>query len=93
MRNAFLIVAATLFGAAVAPASAMPIAPAPTGDANITLAANGCGPGWYRGPYGACHPMGYYGAPVYAAPVYRPYPYYGGYYRHCWWRGGVRVCN
>jgi len=77
MRNAFLIVAATLFGAAVSPASAMPIAPAPTGDANITLAANGCGPGWYRGPYGACHPMGYY----------------GGYYRHCWWRGGVRVCN
>ena len=28
-------------------------------------AAGGCGPGWYRGPYGGCRPMG---GPVYVAP-------------------------
>src|SRR5260370_5473066 len=34
-------------------------------------AAGGCGPGWYRGPYGGCRPMG---GPVYVAPrvVERP---------------------
>jgi hypothetical protein len=28
-------------------------------------AAGGCGPGWYRGPYGGCRPMG---GPVVVAP-------------------------
>jgi len=28
-------------------------------------AAGGCGPGWYRGPYSGCRPMG---GPVYVAP-------------------------
>lgn len=28
-------------------------------------AAGGCGPGWYRGPYGGCRPMR---APVVVAP-------------------------
>lgn len=34
-------------------------------------AAGGCGPGFYRGPYGGCRPMG---GPVYVAPrvVERP---------------------
>ena len=31
---------------------------------NIELAAMGCGPGWVRGPYGHCHPMGM-GGPVF----------------------------
>jgi hypothetical protein len=69
---------------------------APSG---VTSVAYGCGPGWTRGPYGRCHPMGgvyvapgprvYAAPPVYgfAGPVYRPYA------RHCWWRAGVRVCN
>jgi hypothetical protein len=77
MRKAMLAtITAVLMGIAVAPASAM----------------QGCGPGWARGPYGRCHPMG-------PGPAYRPYhhPPYGygyGYYRHrCWWRGGVRVCR
>ena len=42
-----------------------------TAFAGFTEAANaagGCGPGWYRGPYGGCRPMG--GAVVVApAPI------------------------
>ena len=36
--------------------------------AGFSAAANatgGCGPGWYRGPYGGCRPMG---GPVVVAP-------------------------
>jgi hypothetical protein len=33
-------------------------------------AAGGCGPGWYRGPYGGCRPMG--GAVVVAPRVVAP---------------------
>ncbi|MDI1266080.1 MAG: hypothetical protein PS018_22785 [bacterium] len=57
-------------------------------------AAGGCGPGWYRGPYGGCQPMRravvVRPAPVYVAPpvvVVRPAP------RVCpygtVWRGGA----
>ena len=31
-------------------------------------AAGGCGPGWFRGPYGGCRPM-YVGPRVYERPV------------------------
>ena len=59
----------------------------------VTPVAFGCGPGWTRGPYGGCHPMGYVapGARVYGYYGYHPYahPYYG----RCWWRAGVRVCT
>jgi hypothetical protein len=57
-------------------------------DADIFNVAQGCGPGWYRGPGGACHRFGY-----------GPYPggYWGprpGWGRHCW-RGyyGHWHCN
>ncbi len=33
----------------------------------VANAAGGCGPGWYRGPYGGCRPM--YRAPVVRGPV------------------------
>ncbi len=67
-------------------------------DPNIVLVADGCGPGGYRGPGGACHRFGY-----------GPYPY--GYYSHpaagwyappavgwngCpagWWRGPWGHCR
>ena len=35
---------------------------------NIELAAMGCGPGWIRGRFGHCHPMGM------GRPVFRPCP-------------------
>jgi hypothetical protein len=39
--------------------AAMPPAPPVESNGAIVLAADGCGPGWYRGPGGACHRFGY----------------------------------
>jgi hypothetical protein len=92
MRNMFVASAVALLGLAAAPADAMPFPPVGDGPSGATFVAYGCGPGWTRGPYGGCHPMG----GVYVAPGprvygygYRPYAYG----RRCWWRAGVRVCN
>jgi len=82
--------------AAAVPAQAMPFPP--LGDEAppaLTLTAGGCGIGMHRGPYGGCRPNGggaYYGYHPYAYG-YHPYAHPYAYGRHCWWRGGVRVCN
>jgi hypothetical protein len=90
MRNILIASAFAVLGlAAAAPSQAMPFAPADETGAGVTRVAYGCGPGFTRGPYGHCHPMGYVARPVYGAPYAHPYAYG----RHCWWRGGVRVCN
>jgi hypothetical protein len=90
MRNILIASAFAVFGlAAAAPSQAMPFASADDAGASVTRIAYGCGPGFTRGPYGHCHPMGYVARPVYGAPYAHPYAYG----RHCWWRGGVRVCN
>ncbi|SFJ99250.1 hypothetical protein [Bradyrhizobium sp. Gha] len=34
------------------------LASAVVGFSEAASAAGGCGPGWYRGPYGGCRPMG-----------------------------------
>jgi hypothetical protein len=86
MTKTFLGAAAVVLGLAVIPASAMPLSPLANSGSNITLAANGCGVGMYRGPYGHCH-VGGYAAPVVVGPVIHPYA------RRCWWRAGVRICN
>jgi hypothetical protein len=54
----------------------------------------GCGPGWTRGPYGHCHPMGY-GVAVVPGPYYGFHPYAHPYaYGHCWIGPyGHRHCN
>jgi hypothetical protein len=89
MQKWILTLAATATGFAVTvPAQAMPFPSVSEARPGVTLIAQGCGPGWYRGPYGRCHPMGY--APP--APYYRPYPYVHP-YPHCWWANGVRVCR
>jgi hypothetical protein len=55
------------------------------GDGLITHVAQGCGPGFHRGPYGGCRPFrgGFYGAPRFE--------------RRCWVRptpfGPRRVCR
>lgn len=89
MQKVLMAAVVALVGLAAAPATAMPIGPVGDGPSGVTLVAEGCGPGFVRGPYGHCHPMGYphpaYG--VYAHPHAHPY---GG---HCWWRNGVRICN
>jgi hypothetical protein len=38
-------------------ANAGVIAPVGKADSLITRVAEGCGPGWWRGPGGRCHPM------------------------------------
>jgi hypothetical protein len=55
----------TIFAAAVfaiasfGAANAMPLAPLSAADtAGVIQVAQGCGPGWARGPYGRCRPMG-----------------------------------
>ncbi|TYL89253.1 hypothetical protein FXB40_35685 [Bradyrhizobium rifense] len=59
--------------------AAVMLASAVVGFSEAASAAGGCGPGWYRGPYGGCRPMGravvVAPAPVVVAPpvvVVRP---------------------
>ncbi len=87
MRNILFASAFALVGLATAvPAGAMPFPSlADQAPSAITLTAGGCGAGFHRGPNGGCRPNG---GGAYAHPYGHPY---AG--RHCWWRGGVRVCN
>ncbi len=89
MRKILLTSAIAVFGLAAIPASAMPVAPLSDAPTSITPVAMGCGPGWTRGPYGHCHPMG----GVAVVPGFHPYahPYA---YHHCWIGPyGHRRCN
>ena len=54
------ILAAAAFAiAGLGAAHAMPVAPLSTTDtADVIQVAQGCGPGYARGPYGRCRPMG-----------------------------------
>lgn len=98
MRILALAAAAVVGGLAALPAQAMPFSIPSDDPPGVTLVAQGCGPGWFRNPWGRCVPMGgpapYY-RPMGPPPGYyyrpRPYPYYGG--ARCWWRNGVRVCR
>ncbi|MBR0788784.1 hypothetical protein JQ631_06855 [Bradyrhizobium manausense] len=47
--------------------AAVMLASAVVGFSEAASAANGCGPGWYRGAYGGCRPMR--GGPVVVAPA------------------------
>jgi hypothetical protein len=87
MRKILFASALALVGLATAvPAGAMPFPSlADQAPSAITLTAGGCGAGFHRGPNGGCRPNG---GGVYAHPYAHPF---AG--RHCWWRGGVRVCN
>jgi hypothetical protein len=53
--------AAAVFAlAGLGAANAMPLAPLSAADsAGVIQVAQGCGPGFARGPYGRCRPMGY----------------------------------
>src|SRR6202000_660460 len=87
--------AAAALAAAVSPSQAMPVLQPATDSSMIIHVANGCGPGWYRGPGGACHrfgfgpyPDGYYSHPAgwYASPAYGqggcPAGWWGGRWGH-----------
>ena len=51
--------------------AAVMLASAVVGFSEAASAAGGCGPGWYRGPYGGCRPMGGRG-PVVVVPAPAP---------------------
>ncbi|RYC31625.1 hypothetical protein D3273_12135 [Lichenibacterium minor] len=64
--------AAALFAALPLGAEAMPIAPAASADAGMTLVAGGCGPGFHRGPFLGCRPNRFVGRPFVRPFVRRP---------------------
>jgi hypothetical protein len=74
---AFLAVSAAGLGAV----SAMPVAPSSAGS-NVIHVAQGCGPGFHRGPMGACRPNR-----GYVRPAVRRCRYWGPGRRVCrtWW--------
>ena len=80
MQRTLIAAAVGLFALAAVPVQAMTDAPLSGAGPEIILVAGGCGAGFHRGPNGGCRRNGGY----VAAPAY---------HRHCWWRGGVRVCN
>src|SRR5271166_1555873 len=82
MRKFLFASALALLALATVPARTMPFPPIAKAPSDIALVAMGCGPGWVRGPYGGCHPMGYGYAYGYG---YHPY-YYHTYYRHYYYR-------
>jgi len=55
----------------------MPAVPLAGPSAAVAPVADGCGPGWYRGPGGACHRFGYGPGPGW----WRGRPYYCGAHR------------
>ncbi|RJF70851.1 GCG_CRPN prefix-to-repeats domain-containing protein [Rhodopseudomonas palustris] len=84
-----MLIAAASFAAALgaaSAASAMPVAPLGAGSgADVIQVAQGCGPGWARGPMGRCRPM-VRRPPVVVVPprVVAPRVCPPGYF----WRGG-----
>ncbi len=71
----FLIFGTAVARAASVSAHAAPILPVPVLSPSVTLVAQGCGPGGWRGPYGHCHYApyrgGYYGPLPAVAPARR----------------------
>ncbi|OYX75587.1 MAG: hypothetical protein B7Y95_02215 [Rhizobiales bacterium 32-66-11] len=63
MRDTFKLLSALSLGVLAAlPTSAMPLAPSPVPQtASVTPVAQGCGPGWWRGPCGHCRHTPYTG--------------------------------
>src|SRR4051812_49628880 len=76
-----LAAAAALVAGGLGMASAAQAAPigaglaGAAGDGLITHVAQGCGPGFHRGPYGGCRPFrggGFYGGPPFERPCWGP---------------------
>lgn len=92
MRKLQIFIGATLAVLLTASAAAAFTAPILTTDApsEVIPVANGCGPGWHRGPYGLCRRN-------LASYAYGPYAVYRPYYpENCWIAatayGPRRVC-
>lgn len=89
-------IAATLSVLVVTPAAAIPVGPGvfapPHASALVAPAAQGCGPGWWRGPWGHCRHTPYYG-PLPGGGYSSPYYYAGNGCPPGWWRGPWGHCR
>ncbi|SDS98643.1 GCG_CRPN prefix-to-repeats domain-containing protein [Bradyrhizobium canariense] len=80
------------------PASALPLA-RPTAlfsGADLIPVAQGCGPGWWRGPWGHCRDTPYSGPMPGGGWAYNVPPAYGYFGNGCspgWWRGPWGHCR
>jgi hypothetical protein len=72
-----LILGALLALGMAASAQAAMVAPPVEKAPAVTLVAEGCGPGWWRGPGGHCHPMA-------MGRVCPPHYHLGPEGRRCW---------
>jgi hypothetical protein len=57
MLRSIMLSAALAFGFASAASAGVPVAPIGSSDGLIVKVAEGCGPGFWRGPGGRCHPF------------------------------------
>jgi hypothetical protein len=57
MVRSLILGAAVAFGLASAASAAVPAAPVAAPGSAIVKVAEGCGPGFWRGPGGKCHPF------------------------------------
>jgi len=57
MVRSIVLSAALAFSLATAASAGITPAPVGSGDNAIVKVAEGCGPGWWRGPGGRCDPM------------------------------------
>ena len=67
----------------LSPAGAMPLGPTPSSESNVVQIAGGCGPGFFRGPYGGCRRMGFGGPRPFMARACPPGFRLGPYGRRC----------
>jgi hypothetical protein len=72
LKKLSLVIASGAFLALASGAQAMSPASVATGS-DVVLAAQGCGPGFHRGPYGRCVPNGYVRPVVVCRVVGTPY--------------------
>ena len=57
MVRSIVLSAALVFGLATATSAGFTPVPVGNSDSLVIKVAEGCGPGWWRGPEGHCHPM------------------------------------
>jgi hypothetical protein len=57
MVRSIILGATFIIGLATVASAGIVVAPVGKTDSLITRVAEGCGPGWWRGPGGRCHPM------------------------------------
>ena len=66
------LIAAAVGCSLITVVQAMPFGSSQIQDSLVVQVAGGCGPGFHRGPYGACRRNGYYGGAYYGGAAVAP---------------------